>query len=149
MSIPSPKIVLRIIINFCLVGAGGSAIYQVSHVGPGYDRLGWIHELTLFFFFGLVAFALFLAEYQLVQSLTKRDLNITLGYVQSLSCFLLFLSGIWGIYYVHWRPLQPSTPGFSDSILVVIYILGHLIFVGNVIWSYVHEGSVRETSGSR
>jgi hypothetical protein len=149
MSIPSPKTVLRIIINFCLVGAGGSAIYQVSHLGPGYDRLGWIHELTLFFFFGLVAFALFFAEYQIVQGLTKRDLNTTLGYVQSLSCFLLLLSGIWGIYYVHWRPLEPSTPGFSDGVLVVIYILGHLIFVGNVIWSYVHEGSVRETSGSR
>jgi hypothetical protein len=149
MDIPSPKTVLRLIINFCLLGAGASAIWQASHVGPGYDRLGWIHELTIFFFFGLVAFALFFAEYQIVQGLTKRDLNATLGYVQSLGCFLLLLYGIWGIYYAHWKPLASSNPRLSDSVLPVIYIFGHLIFVGNIIRSYIHDERAHETSSSR
>ena len=31
MAMPSPKNVFRIIVNFCLVGAGGPAIWQASH----------------------------------------------------------------------------------------------------------------------
>jgi hypothetical protein len=133
MAIPSPKTVLRIIINFCLLGAGGSAIWQASQVGPGYDRLGWIHELTIFF----------------LRNCTKRNLNVTLGYVQSLGCFLLLLYGVGGIYYAHSKPLAPSNPGSSDSVLRVFYVFGHLILVGNIIRSYIHEEGTHETSGSR
>ena len=91
-----------------------------------------------------MAFALFFAEYQLVQGLTKRDLNVTLGYVQSLGCFLLVLSGLWRIYDASGRGLAtPSSPAFTENVLLVIYIFGHVVFLGNVIWSYVQEGNRR------
>jgi len=139
---PAPKAVLRILINFCLVGWGAAIIAQASRMRPGYARLPWLHDLAIFFFFSLVAFALFFAEYQLVQGLTKHDLNVTLGYVQSLGCFLLVLSGLRGIYYAS-GPAAPSNPAFTENVLLVIYIFGHAVFLGNVVWSYVREGSAR------
>jgi hypothetical protein len=142
MAIPSPNSMFRIVVNFCLVGAGGSAIWRASHIGPGYDRFGWAHELTLFFLFGLVAFVLFFVEYRMVQKLSKRELNPQLGYVQSLGCFLLLLGGIGAICYTQQRPLTPYNPALPDSILRIIYIFGHTIFLGNIIWSYVREASV-------
>ncbi len=142
LPMPAPKAVLRIVINFCLVGWGAAIIAQASRMRPGYARLPWLHDLAIFFFFSLVAFALFFAEYQLVQGLTKRDLNVTLGYVQSLGCFLLVLSGLWGIYYAS-GPATPSNPGFTENVLLAIYIFGHVVFLGNVVWSYVREGSAR------
>ncbi|MFI5096043.1 MAG: hypothetical protein ACHQIK_21695 [Candidatus Acidiferrales bacterium] len=140
MPSPSPKALLRIFVNFCLVGWGAAAIYQVSHVGPGYDRLGWVHELTVFFFFALLAFVLLLAEYHLVQRLTRRELNPALGYVQSLGCFLLLLSGIASIYYSRATPLAHHDSAFTDRILQFILVFGHIVFLGNVLWTYVHEG---------
>jgi hypothetical protein len=139
---PAPKAVLRIVINFCLVGWGAAIIAQASRMRPGYVRLAWLHDLAIFFFFSLVAFALFFAEYQLVQGLTKRDLNRMLGYVQSLGCSLLVLSGLWGIYYAS-GPAPPSNPAFTENVLLVIYIFGHVVFLANVTWSYLGEGSAR------
>jgi|SRR5271168_3714949 len=144
LAIPVPKTVLRIVINFCLVGWGAAIIAQARRVGPGHVRLEWLHNLAIFFFFSLVAFTLFFAEYQIVQGLAKRDLNMTLGYVQSLGCALLVLCGLWGIYYASGGGLAArSSSGFTENVLLVIYIFGHAVFIGNVIWSYVQEGSAR------
>jgi hypothetical protein len=144
LPMPAPKAVLRIVINFCLVGWGAAIIAQASRIRPGVLRLGWLHDLAIFFFFSLVAFALFFAEYQIVQGLTKRDLNVTLGYVQSLGCALLVLSGLWGIYYASGGGLAASSSaGFTENVLLLIYIFGHAVFLGNVVWSYVQEGSAR------
>lgn len=140
MTSPGPKTLLRIFINFCLVGCGASAIYQASHVGPGYDRLGWVHELTVFFFFGLLSFALFFGEYHLVQRLSRRELNPTWGYVQSLGCLLLLLCGIASIYYDRATPLAQYGSGFADRMLQLILVFGHIVFLGNVLWTYIHEG---------
>jgi len=140
MPSPAPKTLLRILVNFCLVGWGAAAIYQVSHVGPGYDRLGWVHELTVFFSFGLLSFALFLGEYHLVQRLSRRELNPTWGYVQSLGCLLLLLCGIASIYYDRATPLAHYGSAVTDRMLKLILIFGHIVFLGNVLWTYVHEG---------
>ena len=107
-------------------------------------RLAWLHDLGIFLFFSLLAFALFVAEYRIVQGLTKRDLHMTLGYVQSLGCTLLVLCGLWGIYYASaGGRAARSSPGSTENVLLAIYIFGHVLFVGNVIWSYVQEGSAR------
>jgi hypothetical protein len=143
MPSPAPKTLLRILVNFCLVGWGAAAIYRVSHVGPGYDRLGWVHELTVLFSFGLLSFALFLGEYHLVQRLSRRELNPTWGYVQSLGCLLLLLCGIASIYYYRATPLAHYGSAFTDQILKLILIFGHIAFLGNVLWTYVHEGGAR------
>lgn len=126
--------------NCCLVGWGASAIYQVSHVGPGYDRLGLAHELSIFFFIGLLAFALFFLEYNLVERLTKRKLNEELGYLQSLACVFMFVLGVLAIYYTHWGPTGPQDAAFPDYMLGGILAFGHLVFIGNVVWTYLQEG---------
>jgi hypothetical protein len=144
LPMPAPKAVLRIVINFCLVGWGAAIIAQASRVRPGYVRLEWLHDVALFFFFSLIAFALFFAEYQIVQGLTKRDLNTTLGYVQSLGCLVLVLCGLWGIYYANSKgPGPAANTAFTENVLLLIYIFGHVVFVGNVVWSYVQEGNAR------
>jgi len=144
LPMPAPKAVLRIVINFCLLGWGAAIIAQARRVGPGQVRLEWLHDLAIFFFFSLLAFALFFAEYQIVQGLTKRDLNLALGYVQSLGCALLVLCGLWGIYYASGGGLAArSSAGFTENVLLVMYFFGHAVFIGNVVWSYVREGSAR------
>jgi hypothetical protein len=144
LPMPAPKAVLRIVINFCLVGWGVAVIAQARRVGPGFVRLEWLHDMGIFFFFSLIAFALFFAEYQIVQGLTERDLNITLGYVQSLGCAVLVLCGLWGIYYASAQgPAPPGNPAFAENVLLLIYVFGHAVFIGNVIWSYVQEGNAR------
>jgi len=146
----SPKTVLRILINVCLLGAGASAIAQANHVGSGHGRIEWLHDLTSLFFFALVAFALFFAEYQMVQGLTKLDLNLTLGYIQSLGCSFLLILGIWQIGYANLTGLpETSQPGFQENTLLMLYVFGHVVFVGNIIWSYVHEGNSRHIPGRR
>ena len=144
LPMPAPKAVLRIVINFCLLGWGAAIIAQARRVGPGQVRLEWLHDLAIFFFFSLLAFALFFAEYQIVQGLTKRDLNLALGYVQSLGCALLVLCGLWRIYYASGGGLAArSSAGFTENVLLVMYFFGHAVFIGNVVWSYVREGSAR------
>lgn len=144
LPMPAPKAVLRIVINFCLIGWGAAIIAQASRMRPGYVRLVWLHDLAIFFFFSLLAFALFFAEYQIVQGLTKRDLNLAWGYVQSLGCALLVLCGLWGIYYASGGGLAArSSAGFTENVLLVMYFFGHAVFIGNVVWSYVREESAR------
>src|SRR5271156_2600550 len=153
LPMPAPKAVLRIVINFCLLGWGAGIIAPAPPAGPrpgrggggpGQVRLEWLHDLAIFFFFSLLAFALFFAEYQIVQGLTKRDLNLALGYVQSLGCALLVLCGLCGIYYASGGGLAArSSAGFTENVLLVMYFFGHAVFIGNVVWSYVREGSAR------
>src|SRR5271170_7026328 len=100
MPMPSPKTVLRILINVCLLGAGASAIAQAHHIASGHGRVDWLHDLAMLFFFALIAFSLFFIEYQLVHGITKIELNTTLGYLQSLGCSFLLIFGIWQIGYV-------------------------------------------------
>ena len=142
MSTPSPKSVLRIMVNVCLVGAGVSAIAQARRAAaPGFGPLVWLHDLQLFFFFSLLAFGLFFVEYQIFQGMTKRDLNVSLGYLQALGCTLLVLCGLWGIYYsTRQGPVAAtSSAGFPETILLIIYIFGHAVFVANIVWSYLAE----------
>jgi hypothetical protein len=104
----------------------------------------------LAFFFALIAFALFFAEYQLVQGMTKLDLNVTLGYLQSLGCSFLLILCIWQIGYVNLAgPSATSQPGFQENALPMLYVFGHAVFIGNIIWSYVHEGNTRQITGRR
>jgi hypothetical protein len=144
MSLPSPKTVLRLMLNFCLVGMGICAIANASRVGGGHGRVAWVHDLTIFLFFGLVAFALFFFEYQLVQGITKLDLNLALGYVQSFGCMLLLLCGMWGVYYNGGKgSWQTSNSEFPDNMLLSIYVLGHVLFVTNLVWSYFRQAHAR------
>jgi hypothetical protein len=148
--IPSPKNVLRILVNVCLIGAGASAIAQASHIASSHRRLDWLHDLALFFFLALVAFGLFFIEYQIVQGISKLNLNPTLGYVQSLGCALLLVLGVWQILYAsRIAPAGYSQPGFQENTLLILCVFGHAVFVGNIIWSYVHEGNNREVAGRR
>lgn len=142
LPIPAPRTVLRIMMNVWLVGTGVSAIYQASHVGPGYDRLGLAHQLTIFCFFGLVIFAVLYAEYRLVQELSKRELNAALGYVESLGCFVLLLSGIAAIRHSHSKPTAHFHPAWADSALKAAFLFGQIVFLLNAVWSYV-RGSER------
>jgi hypothetical protein len=150
MPIPFPKTVLRILINVCLLGAGASAIAQARNVAPRHFRIEWLHDLTMLFFFALIAFALFFAEYQMIQGITKLELNLTLGYIQSLGCSFLLILGIWQIGYVKLMgPSAAPQPAFQENTLLMLYVFGHAVFVGNIIWSYVHEGNSRQAPGRR
>ena len=107
----------------------------------GSDRWCGCTTCNFSFFFSLLAFGLFFVEYQIFQGMTKRDLNVSLGYLQALGCTLLVLCGLWGIYYsTRQGPVAAtSSAGFPETILLIIYIFGHAVFVANIVWSYLAE----------
>lgn len=133
---PSPKMILRGAVTFCLIGWGVCLIYQVSHVGPGFERMGLAHDLAIFFFFGIAAFALFYCEYRIAQWLAKRELNVMFGYVQALGCVAILVFGILATCLSHWTH---AFGGTADTALLFMLVFGHVVFLGNVIWSYVQE----------
>ena len=157
---PSPKGVLRAAVILCLIGCGASAIYETSHVGPGFNRLGTTHDSAIFFFLALWLFALFYGEYRAAESLGKRELNTALGQVQAVGCLVILIYGIWAVFHAHGTDANaipvgiPATyrtqetaastvRGESDyRALIVMLVFGHVAFLGNVIWSQIRGDRV-------
>lgn len=135
----SPRGVLRGAVIFCLIGFGVSAIYQASHIGPRYDRLGIAHDLAFFFLIMVPVFVLLYGEYRMAQWLGKRELNAALGYVQAVGCLLILFFGILAIFNSHGTQVNSLAPGGADNALLAILVFGHAVFLTNVIWSYIRE----------
>jgi hypothetical protein len=141
----SPKNTLRAAAILCLIGCGASAVYETSHIGPGFNRFGLAHDLAIFFFFGLLVFALFVGEYQGVEQLLKRELNRPLGYQQAVGSLLTLIFGAYKIYSAHQPPVNPiAAPSGNNTLrnILVILIVGHVLFAVNVAWSYLRKSGV-------
>jgi hypothetical protein len=141
----SPKNVLRAAATLCLIGCGASAIYETSHIGPGFNRFGLAHDLAIFFFCGLLVFALFFGEYELAERLGKRELSRPLGYQQAVGSLLTLIFGAYKIYSAHQPPINPmAAPPGNNTLrnILVILIFGHVLFAVNVAWSYMRKSGV-------
>jgi outer membrane protein assembly factor BamB len=132
----SPEKLLRILALFCLVAMGLSMIYVVSHVGSRSATFGRVHDLTSYFFTALLFFVFFYAQYRLAPRFTKRNFSDRIGYSQSLGSLALLLAGALDTLIA--RPAAD----FSSGILYGMALLGEVVFIWNVIWSYTHSGEV-------
>ena len=132
----SPEKLLRLIVLFCLIGMGGSAIFVAGHVGSLSAGFARVHDLTSFFFTAIWIFSFFYAEYRVLPRFTKRHLGDHLGYLQSLVALALFLIGAL-------NALQPHASGdVPGAMLFWMALAGEGVFILNVIWSYTHGAEV-------
>ncbi len=140
---PSPKTLLRISVILCLVGWGISLIVTVRNPGSFAAGVIWARELAVLFFLSACAFGLFYIEYRVVQGMTNRELNLRLGYVQSLGCLTFLLLAVRGIRAAMLAGTAQASPGlFQRNPLATILIFGQFVFLVNVVWSYMQEDYV-------
>lgn len=136
--LPLPRNILRYTFIFCLVGWGAGAIVVASRVASHSIQMDGIRALALQLFFAALAFAFFYAQYAAVEHYAERDLDLRLGYLQSFGC-LAFL--LWGLgrtlAAILGGAARMSSSGTSDSALLYICSYGEMIFLANVLWSYL------------
>lgn len=133
-----PDKVLRGIALVSLVVMGVAAIYRMKV--PGYDNPHGVQlfDTTAYFFFALALFGLFYSQYVWIPRLLKRQLNATLGFVQTFLCLALLLFGLFPV----WIPDLGASARFNpDNMLVTIAILGEALLVVNVCWTLLQPAS--------
>ena len=132
----SPEKLLRLVVLFCLIGMGSSAIFVAGHVGSLSASFARVHDLTSYFFTAIWIFVFFYAQYRVVPRFTKRSLGDQLGYLQSLVALALLLIGALNAVQPHASEDVPS------AMLFWMALAGEGLFILNVIWSYAHGAEV-------
>jgi len=88
--------------------------------------------------FSFLLFGLFYGQYVWIPRVLKRQLNITLGFVQAFLSLALLLFGLSPIWL---RGMGASVAFNPDNIAVTIAILGEALFVVNVCWTLLVPAS--------
>jgi hypothetical protein len=136
---PSPKNLLRIAVLTCLVGAFLAAMVAARGdvLSEAVQRL---RQLSGFLFSSIFPFALFYIEYQVVQGLTQRELDLRWGYIQTVGCWAILLTGTLSLLsgaFVSGSLLLSSS--LQERLFLYLCIFGQVVFLVNVVWSYMHE----------
>src|SRR5512140_2336140 len=127
---PAPKLLLRGGMIFCLVCAAGAAIVRMELFGTSSPYGERFHDLSTVCFTLLIPFILLYVEYELGQKITKSELNTWTGYVEACVCLALLLYGV--VVSLFFPGLTSDT-----TLLLLVFILGQIIFLFNVVMSYV------------
>jgi len=127
-----PVKLFRLSAFLCIVGWGLSAIYIVSRVGSMEDAYIRARDLASYFFSAIWIFVFFYAQYRVVPRFIHRDLDRRVGLWHAFGSLALLIVGALHV-------LLPQTKwDVPSSLLFWITLLGEGLFIGNVIWSYVH-----------
>jgi hypothetical protein len=127
-----PEKLFRLIVLLCIVGWGGSVIYVASHISALEEPPTRARDLASFLFTAVWIFVFFYAQYRVVPRFIHRDLDRRVGlWHAGGSLFLLFIGGLNAVA-PQGRADVPST------FLFWMTLLGESVFIGNVIWSYMH-----------
>jgi hypothetical protein len=132
---PSPKTILRISTLSCLVASVLSAL-----VGRGTQGLA--RGLSGFFIIPFLLFGLFYLEYALVEAMVKRELDFRFGYLQAFGCWAITLFVTLAIAFAKLAGTPP--PGIQENALLLMGVFGEIVFVGNVVWTYLHEAGLSQ-----
>lgn len=127
-----PEKLFRLSAFLSIVGWGLSAIYIVSHVGSMEEASVRARDLASYFFTAIWIFVFFYAQYRVVPRFIHRDLDRRVGLWHASSSLALLIVGTLHVLLPQTKSDVPS------SLLFWITLLGEGVFIGNVIWSYVH-----------
>ena len=127
-----PEKLFRLIVLSCLVGWGISVIYVVSHVGPLEEPPVRARDLASYLFTAAAILVFFYAQVRLVPRFIHRDLDRRVSLWHAGGSLALLLIGALNALFPSGRSDVPS------SILFWMMLLGEGVFLGNVIWSYLH-----------
>jgi len=127
-----PEKLFRLSGLICIVGWGLSMIYFASHVGPLEEPPVRTRDLASYFFSAIWIFVFFYAQYRVVPRFIHRDLDRHVGLWHAFGSLALLIVGALHVVLPQTKSDVPS------SLLFWITLLGEGVFIGNVIWSYVH-----------
>ena len=127
---PSPKTILRISTLFCLVVAVLTVL--VARVTQGVAR-----DLASFLIIPVLLFGLFYFEYAIVEAMVKRELDFRFGYLQAFGSWAITFFATLAILFAKLAG-RPS-PELQENVLLLMGVFGEIVFVGNVVWTYLQE----------
>ena len=128
-----PEKLFRLIVLLCIVGWGISIIYVASHIGPLEEPPTRTRDLASFFFTAALIFIFFYAQYRVVPRFLHRDLDRRVGLWHASGSLTLLIIGAL-------NAASPPQGGMDvpSTFLFWMTLLGEAVFIGNVIWSYMH-----------
>jgi hypothetical protein len=134
-----PEKLLRLLALFCFVASGIIAASTMSHPRSQSTYFSTQHDLIVYFSTLILLFLFFYFQYLIVPKFTGQSLSNPLGYAQTIGCLLFVLFGAPRLGH----PAANLDAGYSTSdpqgqMLGLIAFFGEIIFVVNVVWSYMH-----------
>ena len=127
---PSPKTILRISTLFCLFVAVLTVL--VARVTQGVAR-----DLASFLIIPVLLFGLFYFEYAIVEAMVKRELDFRFGYLQAFGSWAITLFATLAILFAKLAGNPP--PELQENVLLLMGVFGEIVFVANVVWTYLGE----------
>lgn len=100
-------------------------------------------ELASFLLIPFLLFGLFYLEYALVETMIKRELDFRFGYIQVAGSWVIVVFATLTLWFANQSGAQPS--GLQEYVLLLMGIFGEILFVANVVLTYMHQDGVART----
>jgi hypothetical protein len=98
---------------------------------------GLAHDLAGFLIIPFLLFGLFYLEYAILEGMVKRELDFRFGYLQAFGSWAITLFAMLAIGFAKLVGTPPS--GLQEHALLLMGVFGEIVFVANVVWTYLHE----------
>jgi hypothetical protein len=94
-------------------------------------------DLAGFLIIPVLLFGLFYFQYAIVEAMVKRELDFRFGYLQAFGSWAITLFATLAILFAKLSG-RPS-PEFQENVLLLMGVFGEIVFVANVVWTYLGE----------
>ncbi len=98
---------------------------------------GLARDLGGFLFIPFLLFGLFYFEYAIVEAMVKRDLDFRFGYLQAFGSWAITLFATLAILFA--KLAGKPSPELQENVLLLMGVFGEIVFVANVVWTYLGE----------
>jgi hypothetical protein len=98
---------------------------------------GVARDLASFLIIPVLLFGLFYFEYAIVEAMVKRELDLRFGYLQVFGSWAITFFAMLAILFA--RLAGRPAPELQENVLLVMGAFGEIVFVANVVWTYVGE----------
>ena len=98
---------------------------------------GVARDLASFLIIPILLFGLFYFEYAIVEAMVKRELDLRFGYLQAFGSWAITLFATLAILFA--KLAGKPAPELQENILLLMGVFGEIVFVANVVWTYLSE----------
>ena len=98
---------------------------------------GVARDLASFLIIPVLLFGLFYFEYAIVEAMVKRELDFRFGYLQAFGSWAITLFAALAILFAKLAGNPP--PELQENVLLLMGVFGEIVFVANVVWTYLGE----------
>jgi hypothetical protein len=100
-------------------------------------------DLASFLIIPVLLFGLFYFQYAIVEAMAKRELDFRFGYLQAFGSWAITLFAMLAMLFAKLSG-RPS-PELQENVLLLMGAFGEIVFVANVVWTYLGQaGSAQQ-----